>query len=215
MIRVPLIGLAAVLALACSKEPELRPMTAADHEMVAEREEQAALAHEQAAGPRASYQATTESDQEQAKRHRELAARHRARARELRAAEAQACAGILEEDRGLDPFGQREDITSVSTIEESPPPAMEIPDESRTAGARIVMRARPAMTREWLQRNVDCYMARAKSGPLTPEMVTSPLALDDIEATVESTGDGFAVNVTSEDNRVVKEIIRRAEALER
>ena len=103
----------------------------------------------------------------------------------------------------------------MSTIEESPPPAMEIPDEARVAGARIVMRARPAMTREWLQRTVDCYVARTHSGPVTPEMTTSPLALDEVEATVESTGDGFAINVTSEDNRVVKEIIRRAEALER
>jgi hypothetical protein len=223
MNRVPLIGLASLLALACSKEPQLQPKdaTAAEHEMIAEREEQAAASHDlavaQAAGPHASYQESqtvAKENREQANQHRELAARHRAAARELRAAEAQACAGILEEDRDLNPFQHREDITSVSTIEESPPPAMDVPDETRTAGARIVLRARPAMTAEWLQRNVECYMARTSAGPTTPDMATSPLALDGIQANVVSTGDGFAIDVTAEDRKTVQEIIRRAEALQ-
>ncbi|HVJ18262.1 MAG TPA: hypothetical protein VM686_22740 [Polyangiaceae bacterium] len=223
MNRVPLVGLAALMALACSKAgPPVKGPTAAEHEQLAMNEEQAAEAHDmaisQAAGPHASYAATqeqTKTNQEQANVHRKRAAEHRAAARELRSEEAQACEGILEEDRDTNPLQHREDITSVTTIEESPPPAMDVPDETRTVGAKIVVRARPAMTAEWLQRNVDCYMARTGAGPTTPDMVDSPLSLDDIDATVTSTGDGFAISVTSDDKRVVKEIIRRSEALEK
>jgi hypothetical protein len=70
------------------------------------------------------------------------------------------------------------------------------------------------MTAEWLQRNVECYMARTSAGPTSPEMASSPLALDGIDAEVTSTGDGFAVDVTADDPKTVREVIRRAEALE-
>src|SRR5262245_49358006 len=103
MNRVPLLGLVPLLALACSKQPDLQPKdaTAAEHELIAEREEEAAVAHDQAiaqaAGPHASYQQSqtvAEQNREQANQHRQLAARHRAAARQLRATEEQACAGI-------------------------------------------------------------------------------------------------------------------------
>jgi hypothetical protein len=223
MHRLALIGLASLMALACSRssDPPARAATAAEHERMAEREERAAEAQElaaaQAAGPHASYQdapAVARSSQQRANRHRELAARHRAAAKNLRAAEERECAGIAEEERASGPFLQRDNIVSVSTIVESSPPGFEVYNETRTSGARIVLRPTPHMTAEWLQHTVNCFIAKTISGPTTPEMASSPLALDGVDADVSSTGDGFAIEITAEDSDTVEEIIRRAEALE-
>jgi hypothetical protein len=46
-----------------------------------------------------------------------------------------------------------------------------------------------------------------------PEMSYCPLVLKNVSAKVSSTGSGFAVDVTSDDQDTVKEIIRRANAL--
>ena len=46
-----------------------------------------------------------------------------------------------------------------------------------------------------------------------PEMSFCPLELKDVKATVASTGDGFAVNVSSENPATVAEIQKRAQAL--
>jgi len=221
MNRLPLLGLASLLALACSKTREPKDASAFAQDTLADREEQAAMAHDQAiaqaAGPRGSGQESpaAREQQTQANRHRERAAEHRAAAQKIRTAEDTACAGIAPEDRATGPFGHAGDVTSVSVIQERPAASLDMHEDERTAGAEIVLRATPAMTAEWLQRNVDCYMARAATGPATPEMANSPLTLRNIDATVSSTGNGFAVSVTSEDPDTVAEIIRRAEALER
>jgi hypothetical protein len=84
----------------------------------------------------------------------------------------------------------------------------------KTTGADIIFRAVPGMTAEWLQRIVDCHLARASAvGHDMPEMSYCPLVLKNVTAKVTSTGSGFAVAVTSEDPETVKEIIRRANAL--
>jgi hypothetical protein len=70
------------------------------------------------------------------------------------------------------------------------------------------------MTAEWLQRVVDCHIARASSvGHDMPEMSYCPLQLKNVSATVTSTGDGSSVAVTSDDPDTIKEIIRRADVL--
>ena len=46
-----------------------------------------------------------------------------------------------------------------------------------------------------------------------PEMSYCPLVLKGVKATVSSVGDGFAVDVTSEDPKTVELILQRAEAL--
>lgn len=150
-----------------------------------------------------------------ARRHHELAARQRASSAALVAAEQKECSGLSEEDRDIGPFYHREDITSVTVIDEQGSGGYVSPSRKIT-GAKIVFRALPAMTAEWLQRVVDCHLARAAAlGHDMPEMGYCPLVLEDAHASVSSTGDGFAVYVTSDNPRTVKEIIRRAEALQK
>ena len=70
------------------------------------------------------------------------------------------------------------------------------------------------MTAEWLQREVDCHMARnAALGYQMPEMSECPLMIKGATATVTSTGNGFAVSIRSDDMTAATDIRHRAEAL--
>lgn len=84
----------------------------------------------------------------------------------------------------------------------------------RTAGAVVTFRAVPGLTAEWLQRLVDCHLARnAARGHVVPEMPNCPLVPKGAAATVRSTGDGFAVSISSSDDATAREIRARAERL--
>ena len=79
-------------------------------------------------------------------------------------------------------------------------------------GARILLGAQPGMTAEWLQRVAECHMAQvATSANL--ELTQSPLDVKGALVAVQSVGDGFAVDVTSRDPKVGREIFARARAL--
>jgi hypothetical protein len=81
-------------------------------------------------------------------------------------------------------------------------------------GAVIVFRATPGMTAEWLQRVVDCHLARnAALGHDVPEMPDCPLVPKGVAATVKATDAGFAVAVRSEDSSTAAEVLRRARSL--
>lgn len=145
-----------------------------------------------------------------AEEHRARAAEHRAAAAALRDAEERACVGIAENDRDMSPFAHRADIASVSVLEEDVPVGRTTMHRRR--GARVVFRARPAMTAAWLQRVVDCHLARnAVEGSMG--MDYCPLAIPGVRASVEEIRAGFAVDVVADDEAVVDEVIRRAQAL--
>ncbi len=81
-------------------------------------------------------------------------------------------------------------------------------------GAVVTFHAVPGMTAEWLQRVVDCHVARnASMGFSMPEMPYCPLAVKGARGTVASTGNGFAVMVESDDSTAAQEILRRSQAL--
>jgi hypothetical protein len=87
---------------------------------------------------------------------------------------------------------------------------------TRTAGAEITFQAVPGLTAEWLQRVVDCHLARnAAIGheAASAEMAHCPLTLRGVTAKVRSTGDGFVVAVRADDAATAQEILRRAEPL--
>jgi hypothetical protein len=112
----------------------------------------------------------------------------------------------------MSPFYHREDIASVARIERdvrrSEAKAGEL------AGARAVFRASPGMTAEWLQRLVDCHLARASAlGHQMPEMSYCPLVVQGAKALVTSMDGGFAIDVTADNNTAAEEIWRRVEAL--
>lgn len=75
---------------------------------------------------------------------------------------------------------------------------------TRVEGAIVNVAAQPGMTREWLQRQVDEPSA-AQSG--------CPMGVDGASGRVTSTGNGFAITVSSQDRDGAREILRRAQAL--
>jgi hypothetical protein len=204
-------------------------MSQAQHEAMASKEESTAETHSEQYNPATkeekeectaakrvcwtSITNPTEQHKEDAEKHKKMAADHRAAAQALGDAETQACAGLPDEDRDMSPFYHREDIAEVKEhVDEVRVGTRN--KEKKTTGADIVFRAVPGMTVEWLQRIVDCHLARASAvGHEMPEMSYCPLVLKKVKATVTSTGTGFAVAVTSDDPATVKEVIKRANAL--
>ncbi len=205
-------------------------MSTVQHETVAAQEDRAAAEHAHLYVPGAketaclgpggrraqtvcwtSFTNPTEEHLRQAQSHRERAAAHRAASQELRDAEARACGGVPEPDRDMSPFAHRDDIEGIDPLYTPLSPRS---GGSRSVGAAVRFRAVPGMTTEWLQRIVDCHLARnASVGYTMPEMSYCPLMLKGVSATVTSTGRGFAISIRSDDVETANEIRRRAEAL--
>jgi len=147
-----------------------------------------------------------------AEEHRRRAAEHRAASAVLRAAEAQACVGIATDDRDISPFERFDDIMSVEPLQVRT--AMKEP-LYRNAGAIVTFLAVPGMTPKWLQRFVDCHLARnAALGHDVPEMPDCPLVLRGISAHASATENGFSVAISSDDPEAAREILARAERLQ-
>ena len=150
----------------------------------------------------------TDVHRQRADAHRQEAADHRAASQVLREAEVSACSGIPEMDRDMSPFDHSEDISNVEAFTEIN--GANIPLR-RTTGAVVTFRALPGMTAEWLQRVVDCHLARnASLGHEVPEMPNCPLVPRAVEARVASTGDGFAVTIRSDNEESAREILARS-----
>ena len=202
-------------------------MSAAQHDAMADQEMRAAEGHAEQHDPGATTQSTqcsgkggcwtsvsnpTAQHADDAKRHHELAQKHRAASAALADAESRACAGLSEEDRDMSPFHHREDIESVSPLIEEVKAGKG--STKKEVGATIVFRAVPGLTAEWLQRVVDCHLARAAAvGHDMPEMTYCPLVPKGAKAKVTSAGNGFAVNVSGDDAATIAEIKKRAESL--
>lgn len=215
--------------LACAADPGTQPhdMSAAQHEAMAKNEEAAATGHAEQHDPSAAEKTTTCAGKggcwtsvsnptaqhaEDAQRHRELAQKHRAASAALVEAEKTACAGLSDEDRDMSPFNHREDIQSVSDYSEQVRSGKST--TTKVVGSTVVFRAVPGLTAEWLQRVVDCHLARAAAaGHEMPEMAYCPLMPNGAKAKVVSASGGFAVNVYAEDAATIAEIRKRAEML--
>jgi hypothetical protein len=206
-------------------------MSAAQHEQAAAAQEAQATGHAEQYNPNAQATPTTSSAQcaytnagcwssaanptqqhlGEAEKHRKMAADHRAASQALRDAEAWACSGLPTDDRDMSPFDHREDITSVD------PAYVHISGKQprdQLVGAVVVFRAVPNMTSQWLQRVVDCHIARNNSlGNNVPEMPNCPLVPKGITATVSSLGNGLTVRIESQDSATAQEVLRRAQSL--
>ena len=218
-------------------------MSAEQHEATAKQEEQIASGHEAQVDPNAttlkercaprsgatvarradvvppdvcwtSITNPTDAHRRAAEEHRRKAADHRAGSSALREAEGRACVGLDSDDRDLSPFDHTEDIASVTALEIPDPNAVgKLPREA-LVGAIVTVRAVPGMTAQWLQRVVDCHLARnAALGHVMPEMANCPLVPAGATATVSATRDGFAVAIRSKDPATAREILSRAQRL--
>lgn len=217
------------LMLGCAADPGTQPhdMSQAQHEAMAKQEDQASEAHAEQHDPDAKQTQTTcagkggcwtsvsnptAQHSADAEKHHDLAKKHRAASAALASAEASACAGISEGDRDMSPFYHREDIQSAAVYSENVKSGKG--STAKVVGATVVFRAVPGMTAEWLQRVVDCHLARAAAvGHEMPEMDYCPLELKGVKAKVTSAGNGFAVNISADDDNTVEQIKKRALAL--
>ena len=228
------LSLALGLTFGCSSTHTARPdeMSTTQHTQEARRQERAGNADQARYDPQATVTETncgptqrvgveavipcwtsvtnpTDHHREAAEQHRREAADHRAASEVLRNAERDACAGLSENDRDMSPFEHSEDIASVVPHNEIN--VTNIPLE-RTTGAVVTFRAVPGMTPEWLQRVMNCHLARnAALGHEVPEMPNCPLVPRGTEAQVASVGDGFAVTIRSDDEASAREILARAQ----
>jgi hypothetical protein len=222
--RARLIPLLTVTALGCAT-PGVRPHdeSAAEHEREAEEHARREKLHEALApcpggAPEirtdvcwSSVTDATQDHRQAAAEHRQQAAEHRAASAALRQAEAAACAGIAPDDRDISPFEHVEDIVDVQPLREP----TTVKGMMRTAGAVVTFRAVPGMTAEWLQRLVDCHLARNSAlGHSVPEMPDCPLVPREVQARVTSTGTGFAVAIRSDVDDSAREVLARAERLQ-
>jgi len=65
-----------------------------------------------------------------------------------------------------------------------------------------------------LQRVINCHLARAASvGHSMPEMPYCPLVPKGVTAKVVSAGDGFNVEIRSDDPAAAEEVVKRGQAL--
>lgn len=225
------------LTLACaSQTPGAHPhdMSTTQHEAMARQERSEAQSHAARYDPNAErerlrcaggaaraaadvdpcWTSTTNPTQEHlthAEEHRKRAGDHRAASQALRDAEARACGGIRDANRDESPFDHREDIALVEPLYSQA--AGKNPMKG-TQGAVVTFRAVPGMTAPWLQRVIDCHLARnAALGHDVPEMAYCPLVLKDVTASVTSTQAGFAVAIKSDDTDAAREVLQRAQAL--
>lgn len=229
------IAFAAPLVACAAHTPGAHPhdMSAASHETTAAEEERTAAEHERRYDPEAAQRrdrcrggraATTEADAcwasitnptaehlKHAEDHRTWAAEHRAASQALRDAEARACRGVPAADRDESPFDRRDDIERVELLYE--PLTGKLPTR-RLVGATVYFRAVPGLTAPWLQRVVDCHVARNSAlGHDVAEMPYCPLVPRDVRARVFEQGGTVAVEVRSDRDDGAKEIARRVELL--
>ena len=161
----------------------------------------------------------TEEHKKQADEHRRIAAAHSAAGQALGEAEKRACQGVSEADRDVSPFVHRESIAEVRPLTRTAATfgGGAYGGERATqepAGATIVLLPAAGVTAERLERIVQCHIARnAALGNNLQEMPLCPLVPKGVTATATSTGNGFAVNISSDDKGTAAEILRRARAL--
>ena len=235
--RLALATITSLLVACGATTPNAQPhdMSAAGHEAAAGEHDQVADTHAAHYDPKATQDQThcikpnragedgvgcwtstinpTAQHLEDAEKHRKMAADHRAASQVLRTAETQSCVGISDADRDMSPFEHREDIASVEPLTVGSTGGSRNPT-GRMMGATVTFRAVPGMTAQWLQRVVECHLARnAALGHVVPEMPSCPLVPNGAKATVTATQNGFAVAVSSDDSATAQEILRRAQLL--
>lgn len=186
--------------------------SAHDHEVAAAYDEAAAEAHARASAAACSDESSSaesclESEQTahaaSADGHRMAAEDHRQRARVLREAESGACRGVDGVEATLGPFFNREEITRVSVV--AAPSA-----DGTPLGATAFLRPSKGLTRDGLERLVDCHLARNVSQGLdAAQMESCPLVLPGVQAEVGNGPRGLSVTVTSADPAIAREIVTR------
>jgi hypothetical protein len=121
------------------------------------------------------------------------------------------CVGVPDAERYVWLVTNRQDVVAVQEVKTQEPMVYSVTPEPH-AGARILLAARSGETAEWIQRIAECHIAwNAARG--YPRDASSALDVKGAVVHVSSTGDAFAVEITSTDVRAAREILRRVRAL--
>lgn len=140
---------------------------------------------------------------------RAAAAEHRKAAAALREAESRACADLSEGDRDLSPFFHRDDIERVEPAYHRANSRLQA-----LAGATVVFAQVPGLSAGWMQKSLDCHLARnAAMGFDAQEMSYCPLAPKGVHAIAREKQGRVTVEVTAADARTGEEVLRRAQLL--
>jgi hypothetical protein len=141
-----------------------------------------------------------------------LAIMPRAHAASLAAPAPNVCRGVPDAERYVWMLTSRQEVLAVSEIKPEESMIESMPTDPR-AGARVLIAAGPGMTAEWLERIGKCHIARNAAQGYPQGATASPLDVKGAAVQVSSVGDGFAVDITSEEWKTGREILRRARAL--
>ena len=123
-----------------------------------------------------------------------------------------ACVGVPDAERYVWLVTNRQDIVAVQEVKTPEPMVYSVAPDPR-AGARILLAARSGETAEWLQRVAECHIAWNAARGYPQGAASSALDVEGAVVHVSSTGDAFAVEITSTDDRAAREILRRVRAL--
>jgi len=158
---------------------------------------------------------STLGEPDEAQKHMQRATEYRTRAAKLRAAETQACAHLPETDVAASPFASKESIVGIRELRGRAESAKYgVGPTGSVQGASIMIRAEPGMTKEYLQRKIDCHLARnATAGFSRPDMAFCPLAVRGAAASVSSEGATLRIDITSDEPSAAEEIRARAQRL--
>jgi hypothetical protein len=221
-----LLGLAALAGSGCAT-PGTRPqdMGAEQHEKAAAAAATEAAEHEAGFDPTQARSTRvcrgrgpcwteevnpTAEHKQHAQKLRAAAAEHRAAAQTLRDAETTSCAGLSDEDRDLGPFFHREDVERVEPLH-----AYAGRDRS-VRGAVITFKPVAGLTSEWMQRSLDCHLARnAALGFDAPDMAHCPLAPRGVRAIARESVGRVVVEVVAPDASAAQTVLTRAQLLAR
>ncbi len=144
-------------------------------------------------------------------RYHKVAKEHREAAQALRDAEAAACSDISEHDRDVSPFAHDAEVVDARRLVGLEPSG---DGTAPLRGASVIVRAVPGLTKEYLERDIGCHMARnASMGFAMPEMAFDPLAVKGATTTVIPIDGGFRIDIVADDPVAIAEIARRADAL--
>ena len=123
-----------------------------------------------------------------------------------------ACRGLPDAEQYVGLLTNRQDVLAVDEIRPEESMVESLPSDPR-AGARILLAAGPGVTPEWLERIGECHIAQNAARGYPQGATLSPLDVKGAAVHVRSVGDGFAVEITSYNWKVAREILRRARAL--
>ena len=147
----------------------------------------------------------------EARHFRRLAAQQRAQSQRLRDAEARACAGVTPTNRDESPFAHSEDIVGVVPALDHGPLA-----PAKAGGIAVTFRSVPGLTAIWLQHVIECHIARNEAmGHEGDEMTFCPLVPMGVRTAVTATAVGIVVEIRSNDQTVVADLLHRGDIMAR